>query len=183
MLILMMGTGSAAGATFSGTYWNDVEMNVGFFFSDDAAELEFNGVTFGAAMSLWNVDVQTPTHLVFAGPTAPAFAGSVNISFEYYVPQVNFQWAEVLFDGVNYAIQRSGTLHFDFAQPAGSQLWGTNVFSSANAQFIDNYFNGPIAASVPVPNSVVLMLSAVAFMGFVRRGEDAGAALRQVTGG
>ena len=180
-LLLMIGTGAAAAATYSGAFLNDVEMNNAFLFSDDVNELEFLDVSFERAMSAWNVDIQTPAQLVFSGPTVQPLRGLLRLSFEYKVRQVSFQWAEVLFDGVNYAIQQSGTLHFDSTQPSGAQWSGTNVFSSANAQYIDTYFNLPAATAVPLPNSVVLMLSAVAFIGFIRRGENAGSALHRVS--
>jgi hypothetical protein len=168
-LILMMGAGTAGAATFSGAFLNEAEINYGFLFSDDVNELEFLDLTFGRDMSTWNLDVQTPTQYVFSGPTVQPFRGLMQLSFEYKVPQVSFQWAEVLFDGVDYAIQKSGTASFDSTQPRRSQWSGSTVFSSANAGLVDDFFSAPAASAVPLPNSVVLMLSAVAFMGFVRR--------------
>ena len=179
-LLLMIGSGAAAAATYSGAFLNDAEMNNAFLFSDDVNELEFLDVSFGRDMSAWHVDIQTPAQLVFSGPTVQPLRGLLRLSFEYTVGQVSFQWAEVLFDGVDYAVQQSGSLHFDTTQPSGAQWSATNVFSSANAQFIDGYFSLPAATAVPLPNSVALMLSALAVIGFIRRGDNAGSALHRV---
>ena len=87
---------------------------------------------------------------------------------------MSFQWAAVLFDGVNYAIEDSGTFMFDSTQ-RGRKAWSSSAaFSGINSLFIDNYFNNPGAAAVPLPNSVVLMLSAMAFVGITRRRNGSG---------
>ena len=177
-LVLMIGASGAAAATYTGGFFNDVEMNYGFLFSDEVNELEFLSLSFGRDMSTWNLDVQTPVQLVFSGPTVQPFRGLMNLSFEYKVRQVSSQWAEVLFDGVNYTIQQSGTASYDSTQRRGRQWSGSSMFSSANANAINAYFNAPSTSAVPLPNSVILMLSAVAFMGFARRNDNAGAALK-----
>ena len=169
-LMLMGGALATHAATQSIRFSNTNEVNYGFFFSDDVAELQFTSLRFGGQMNTWNNDVLTPAEIVYSGPTVLPGRRRLQLTFDYQLPQVSFQWATVLFDGVNHAIQGSSTFTFDSTQRPRNAWSSTAAFSAANTLLIDNYFNNPGAAAVPLPNSVVLMLSAMAFAGFTRRG-------------
>ena len=167
-------------ATFSGvahatignvTFFNDVELNHGFLFSEDPVNLEFLNLTFGARMNTWNVELLTPSTVVFSGPTVQPFRGLLKLQFDYQVPPVSFQWAEVLFQNDVVQINASGSAIFDPSQ-RGRQWSTSNAFSAANTAFVTNYL---APAPVPLPNSVVLMLSAIGFMSFTRRHDDSAA--------
>ncbi|MCZ6665612.1 MAG: hypothetical protein O7B81_09925, partial [Gammaproteobacteria bacterium] len=143
--------------------------------------LQFTNLGFGGQMNTWINNVLTSAEIVYSGPTVLPPQGQLRLTFDYQVRQVSFQWATVLFDGVNYAIQGSGTFMFDSTQ-RGSNAWSsTTAFSAINTSLIDNYFNNPGAAAVPLPNSVVLMLSAMAFAGFTRRGTGSESELMQIS--
>ena len=156
-------------------------MNYGFFFSDDVAALQFTNLRFGGQMNTWINDVLTPAEIVYTGPNVLPGQGRLQLTFDYQLPQVSFQWATVLFDGVNYAIQGSGTFMFDSTQQGINAWSSTTAFSGINTQLIDNYFNNSGAAAVPLPNSVVLMLSAMAFAGFTHRGTGSESELMQIS--
>ena len=180
-LMLMGGALAAPAATQTVRFSNTNEMNYGFFFSDDVAALQFTNLRFGGQMNTWINDVLTPAEIVYSGPTVLPGRGRLQLTFDYQLPQVSFQWATVLFDGVNYAIQGSGTFTFDSTQAPRNAWSGTGAFSAVNTLLIDDYFNNPGAAAVPLPNSVVLMLSAMAFAGFTRRGTGSESELMQIS--
>jgi hypothetical protein len=182
-LALTLSAGGANAATQSTNSFNTTEMNYGFFFSDDVTELQLTDLSFGARMNAWTNDVLTPAEIVFTGPTVQPLRGLMRLTFDYQAPQVGYQWAMVLFDGVNHAIQDSGTVAFDSTLRGPSAWSSSSAFSALNTQHIDNYFNRPGAAAVPLPKSAALMLSAMAIVGFNRRSDATGRETNQAERG
>jgi hypothetical protein len=181
-LLLILGSFAAHAATESVQFSNDAEMNYGFYFSDDVTELQFVDLRLRGQMNSWNVDVLTAEAIVFSGPTVLPPRGRMRLTFDYQVPQVSFQYATALFDGANYTIQTSGTFMFDSTK-SGSNAWSkSNAFSNLNTLYVENYFNNLGGAAVPLPNSVVLLLSAIAFVGFTRRESVSGSQPTQTSG-
>ena len=55
-------------------FFNDTELDYGFFCSDDPVNLEFLNLTFGDQMNAWNVELLTPSTLIFLVPPHSPFA-------------------------------------------------------------------------------------------------------------
>lgn len=166
---------------------NGTTMNHGFFFSNDIADVTFTDLSLhdfdfdpAAGLDSWSIDVASPATYVFSSgdpaSTVAPLSGLMHLEIDYQAPVVTFEYAEVLFDGVNYSIEQTRTLTYDSTQPFWARWSSTAGLSALNTQFIDTYFGGAPATAVPLPNSVVLLASAAAFMGFTRRRSDAVAA-------
>lgn len=170
--LLAFAASSASAATQRTNFRNDSTVNHIFLFADDSGalpgpEIEFSAVDLRNGFSAWTLETLTPALAVFHGADTAPNAGRFRLTFEYNVPQVSFQWAEVLFDSVtNTYTSVTGTAYYDRNLP---WRWSyDNTFAAANRAFVDNYF-GVTPAPVPLPNSMVMLLSAAAFLGFSRR--------------
>lgn len=178
--VALLAAHSCAAATANRWQANVTTMNYGFFFSNDTSAVELTGLDLydfdfdpAAGLGSWNIDVAGPSAYVFSSgapaSTITPFSGVMNLEIDYKSPVVQLEYAEVLFDGVDYTITRSRTLTHDSTQPVWAVWSTTNAFSALNTQFIDNYFGSPGATAVPLPNSILLLLSAGTFLGFTRR--------------
>ncbi len=169
------------------TLWNQDPVTHIFLFVDTppgmSPVIEFSAMELKNDFLDWSVDRFDPSLAVLAGPEVQSGRGRLRLTFDYYLPQVAVQWAEVLYDSVagSYVISGAGTL----AVEAGSRplsVVENPAFAAANARYIDDYFgNPPAVSSVPLPNSVVLTLSALAFLGFSRRPLRGASAARVAT--
>lgn len=153
-------------------FLNDTNTNYIFMFTDNS-NIEFSNISFDANKGFvdWTVESLTPSLAVIAGPETAARDGLFSLTFNYFRRSVSFQWAEVLFDAGThtYVTQDAGTARYN----SRSDRWGGNSsFSAVNAGFVQNYFDNLPPAAVPLPSSVVLMLSAAAFIGFSRRAQS-----------
>lgn len=156
MLALSLAATSAQAATLNQTFMNEFDANALYFWADDATNLQFAGASFGANMTQWTVTANTGEALVLEGPTTvPAASGRFTLQLDYVTRPFSLQWAEVFFDsGVN-RILAGGTLSYT------SGGWvGSNVFTHA----ADVPYQFSAQAAVPLPQSVVLMLSALVFL-------------------
>ncbi|MGR8919299.1 MAG: hypothetical protein ACU85V_06755 [Gammaproteobacteria bacterium] len=140
-----------------------------FLFADSPApaEMAFTDLDFFRGLGGWSVESLTPGEVIASGPQVAPGTGWMRLRFDYQVPQVSFQWAEVLFDGVSHSIEGSGTIGFDSTAGFLSQYSYSSGFSLANQLAVADYFGA--AAPVPLPPSALMLLTAVAFLGFNRR--------------
>jgi hypothetical protein len=120
--------------------------------------------TFGGAAGggTWLTDTRTSTMLKIIGPTVASGTGLFNVNFDYPapttpVPAFSFQWAEVFYStvGNTRSLLGSGTLSFSNGQFTGSGAF-THFSDIAGTAFA--------GAPVPLPSSVVLLLSALVFV-------------------
>ena len=145
----------AGAATKNQMFQNDYDSNALYFWSDNPSNLQIALASFGAHMGDWTVDSSTGDALVLSGSTLGAGQGRFTLSFDYVARPFTLQWAEVFFDsGVNHLLD-GGTLSY------GSSGWsGTSAFTRAGD--IPNQFAAQ--ASVPLPPSLVLLLSSLLFI-------------------
>lgn len=170
--VMLLGVSSAALAANGSTdFVNDYASNTIFLFADNPGGnpgLQFTDLALADGFSDWTVETLTPALAIFTGAAAAPGAGSFRLDYRYRGRNVSFQWAEVLFDTVSPVILGAGTAAF--TRVRGGGFWsGTNTFSDPNRRFVSDYFSTVSPAAVPLPDSVVLLLSAGAVMGFSRR--------------
>ena len=123
--------------------------------------------------SFW---VLTGPGVANGGGVASAGSATVEIGFDYVVGGLfgvsifQYQYARVLFDGLSANVQASGARTLVRSAIANTGIGFGPALNAAQFNAIDSYFaTMPAAASVPIPNSVFLMTSAIVFMGFSRR--------------
>ncbi len=125
--------------------------------------------------SAWVVsapDVATGGGVVAGGST------TVQIGFDYVVggglfgsSVFQYQYALVLWNGTSATVQASGARTVVRSGLINTSFGFGPALTAAQTAQIDSYLASlPAAATVPLPNSVMLMASAIAFLGFSRRG-------------
>jgi hypothetical protein len=138
------------------------------------AIMMFDGVDLSDAELVgWTSSALASDYVVFEGPEVKKSKGKFVIDFDFddsVVSTFTFQFAEVLYDGVTETIQNTGNIEYDGSKLLKPTVNGLSVGQMAN---ITAYF-AP-ATAVPIPSSVVLMMSAIGFLGIVRRRNNAGA--------
>jgi len=155
LLALSLSATTAVAATLNQTFMNDFAANALYFWSDDASNMQLGAVSFGSNMSGWSVQSASAAALVIQGPVVAAAQGRFTMAFDYVSRPFSVQWAEVFFDsGINH-ILGAGTLSYSTGGWAGS-----NAFT--HAADVPHQFASQ--ASVPLPPSAVLLLSALAFL-------------------
>lgn len=145
---------NAQAASLNQSFSNDFDTNAIYLWSDDPSNMQFEQVRFSAAMAGWNLDVDSASALVLSGPAAAAGAGRFTVKMDYQVKPFSMQWAEVFFDSGINRILGGGTLTYRNGGWSGS-----DVFTRAGD--IPHQFSAQSA--VPLPPSIVLLLSALAF--------------------
>lgn len=190
-IIVTFGSSLAEAAVTSEARSLSGDVNAIFLWTVDPGDVRFDAAAsdFGA-LAGWTLD-RNPNNLPLNDNsawvlTAPGVANgngaigtasaTVEIGFDYVVGGLfgvsafQYQFARVLFDGVNANVRSSGARTLVRSAIVNT---GFNFGPSLNAaQFdaIDSYFaTMPAAASVPIPNAVILMSSALVFMGYSRR--------------
>lgn len=146
---------SAEAATLNQTFSNDFDTSAIYLWSDDPSNMQFESVRFSAAMASWNLDANSAGALVISGPTAAAGAGRFTVKMDYVVKPFSMQWAEVFFESGINRILAGGTLTYSNGGWSGS-----NVFTRAGD--VPHQFTAQSA--VPLPQSMVLLLSALVFI-------------------
>ncbi|MGR8921954.1 MAG: hypothetical protein ACU85V_20250 [Gammaproteobacteria bacterium] len=176
---LLVTSHATVAASASTDFVNSERSNFIFLFAVDQGgvpSIEFTGLELENDFSDWQVNTLIPNLAIFSDPaleTSAPGAGRFTLDFDHPRRTARFEWAEVVFDSVDYVVQGAGAAQYN----GNSGRWNfPSAFSAANSTFIDSFFTSLPAATVPLPNSVVLMLSAVAFMGFSRRAGRSGAA-------
>ncbi len=145
----------ASAAFMNQSFLNEFDTTSIHFWSDDATKLAFDRVSFGQNMGAWSVESNTGDTLVLAGPVVAATRGRFSLRLDHDRQPFSMQWAEVFFDGAFNVIRGSGTLHY-----SGSAWTGSDLFT--HALDIPNQFSS--SAVVPLPSSVVLLLSSLLFV-------------------
>ncbi len=191
LLVLLAASvlGTAEAAITSETRTKPAAVNAIFLWAVDSLDMTFDlGASDFSSLSGWSLDsdpfgspvANSAWALTAPGITSGGGAGTsapITIGFDYVVggglfgsSVFQYQFAAVLWDGVSATIQGSGartlvrSAFFNGGFNAGPGLSG--------AQFaqIDSFLASmPPPAAVPIPNSVVLMASAIGFLGFSRR--------------
>ncbi len=139
----------ASAAFMNQSFLNEFDTTSIHFWSDDATKLAFDRVSFGQNMGAWSVESNTGDTLVLAT------RGRFSLRLDHDRQPFSMQWAEVFFDGAFNVIRGSGTLHY-----SGSAWTGSDLFT--HALDIPNQFSS--SAVVPLPSSVVLLLSSLLFV-------------------
>jgi hypothetical protein len=114
--------------------------------------MSLDGFSAGANMSGWKVDLSTPARMVISGPTITPGAGRFNLLMNYKTAPFQLEWAEVFFNNITNVVLGAGTLSFN-----GGGWSNANVAT----HLVDIPLH-PAAAAMPVPSSILLMLSALA---------------------
>ena len=170
--LLLVAAFCAQAGTETNDFRNQSSMNYGFLFADPSGDMTFTNLTFKNDFAGWTLEPLSASLAIYHGPAVVApNAGRIRLTFDYVAPAVVLQWAEVMFDSgtMTYDTTASGSAMFDSSLNGAAQWAASNVFSGANGIIIDDYFNAMGASAVPLPSSVVLLLSAAAFLGFSRR--------------
>ncbi len=154
LIFVLLATGNAGAATLDQTFTNDFETNGIYLWSVDPSNMTLAGFSFGANMSGWKADSQSPAKLVLSGPTLGAAAGRFNLLMNYQNTPFKLEWAEVFFDNMSNAVRGYGTLTFN-----GSGWSNGNV-----ATHLMDIPLHPVAAATPIPPSLLLMVSALALV-------------------
>ena len=163
-------------AVVTQTYKNATEITNLFLWSEDPADMTFVDVDLSdKKLAGWTIPVTFADRLVLDGPQVKKGkkAAKFNIEFDYSAAPFKFQFAEVLFDDATatWALQKTGSIEFKGGKLGKSQAY---TLSAAQLGHINDYFSVPAPAAVPIPRSMLLMVSAVAFLGVGSR--KAGAA-------
>ncbi len=137
------------------TFANDFNTSSIYLWADDPLNLEFDRVRFGQNMGDWTVQSNSGEALVLAGTTVAAGAGRFSLRLDYVTRPFSLQWAEVFFDSGLNVIQGAGTLRY-----SGSAWTASNVFT--RGADMPNQFAS--SSAVPLPGSIVLLLSSLLCM-------------------
>lgn len=156
LLAIILSAGAtlpANAATLNQWFSNDTTSNAIYLWltASSAPTTDITNVIFDAAsaMSAWG-STGTTDSLVLYGPAANAGAGRVQLRFDYSVRPFSFEYAEVLWNGGEMTLLDSGTLSR-----------GTGSWTSSAAFTRVGDISSPFAAPVPVPSSLILLLSTV----------------------
>ena len=151
LLALLLTTGSVGAATLDQTFMNDFQDNAMYFWSGDPSNMTLDGFSAGANMNGWKVDVSTPARMVLSGPTVAASAGRFNLLMNFKSTPFQLEWAEVFFNNITNVVLGFGTLSFN-----GGGWSNANVAT----HLIDIPLH-PAVAAMPVPSSILLLMSAL----------------------
>ncbi|MFT4583785.1 MAG: hypothetical protein ACI8XZ_003548 [Gammaproteobacteria bacterium] len=189
-IILTMATSSvnAAFTLTTETFRVNQAVNAIFLWADNPSDMTFDlsGTIFSSLVN-WSLDTSPAgatdnSAWVFTAPGIETGAGAlaansdspVTIGFDYFVSSgptssFRFQYAFVLWDNVTENIALSGTRRIRRGNTNSNTGVGKPL-SAAQFNEIGTYLAAASApAVVPVPNSVVLMACAIAFLGFSSR--------------
>lgn len=161
---------NANAAVITDRYKNDAEMTNLFLWATDPTNLSFGNIDLSdAKLAGWSVPINTGAYVVLEGPAIAKSQSKINIDFEFKVAPFSFQFAEVLYDAVgnDIAIQATGLIGYK-ASNGKLDKASANPLSAAQGADIKAYF-GPAPAIVPLPGSVVFMLSAIGLVGVISR--------------
>ena len=153
LITLLLTTSSAGAATLKQTFMNDFETNAVYLWSLDTSNMSLDGFSASADMGGWKADISSPARMVLGGATVAAGAGRFNLLMNYKTTPLRLEWAEVLFDHVGRMVKGYGALGF-------SNGWSN---SNVATHLIDIPLH-PRAAAMPLPSSVLMMLSALALI-------------------
>lgn len=190
-IIVMFGSALAEAAVTSETRTVSGDVNAIFLWAADPDDVRFDAAASDfSALSGWTLD-RDPANNPFNDNsawvlTAPGFesgggalgtnTATVQIGFDYVVGGLfgvsafQYQFARVLFDGVSATVQSSGARTLVRSAIVNTGLNFGPSLNAAQFDAIDSYFaTMPAAASVPVPNAIILMGSALTFVGYFRR--------------
>lgn len=154
LILALLAGGNASAAVLQQAFTNDFQTNAVYLWSVDPSNMTFDGVSFGANMTAWEADIQTPAKRVLRGPTIGAAVGSFNLLMNYTSTPFKLEWAEVFFDNITNVVRGYGTLTY-------------NGSGWSNADVATHLIDIPLhanAAATPIPSSVLLMLSALALV-------------------
>jgi len=152
LLALSLTATTAFASTLNQTFMNDYSANALYFWSDDSANLQFGAVRFDTGMSAWSVQSSSGSTLVLSGDVVAAGKGRFTLQLDYGKQPFSMQWAEVFFDSGISQILGAGTLSY-----SKSGWVGTSVFTHG----ADIPYQFTAQTAVPLPSSVVLLLSSV----------------------
>ncbi len=141
-------------ATLNQTFANDFDTTSIYLWSDAPGNMSFAAVGFGSNMTTWSVQSNTGAQLVLAGSTVAPGAGRFNVTMNFTTTPFTMQWAEVFFSGGFNVVRGAGTLTY---QSAG---W-SNANTFTHLADIPQQFG---AAAVPLPSSLMLLLSSLLFV-------------------
>ena len=180
---------STHAATLTQAFQKDAGANVVYLWSDDISNMTLGSVNFGGNMQGWTVQSSKPGALVLSGPTSgpagtpavphsnngnagsngplnsPAKLAALNVTgsptngrfdlvMNYKTKPFKLEWATVFFDNVTNVVRGFGTLTF------AANGWSN---ATASTHLVDIPVH-PAAAAMPVPSSVVFMLSALGLL-------------------
>lgn len=154
LITLLLTTSSAGAATLKQTFMNDFETNAVYLWSLDTSNMSLDGFSASADLGGWKADISSPARMVLSGATVAAGAGHFNLLMNYKTTPLRLEWAEVLFDRVGTVVKGYGALGFN-----GNGWSNSNVAT----HLIDIPLH-PRAAAMPLPSSVLMMLSALALI-------------------
>jgi hypothetical protein len=159
---------AAAAESVSGRYKNDADITHLFLWSDDLSDMTIaNADLSDKKLSGWTIENLSKSLVLVHGPEVKKSTGKFAIDFNVSVAPFRYTFAEVLYNAIGniVSLQAAGSVTYDgkkFLKPVDGLLSAQQAFD------VRTYFS-PAAAVVPVPNSVILMMSALGFMGIVKR--------------
>ncbi len=155
ILISLICSFNSLAATKTQMFKNNFESNSIYLWMNDINEATFSSVQFSDASDDWQAFVNNGSELFMAGNTITANNGRFDVEMEYQTIPFGFEWAEILWTGNTFSILGSGSLFWE------NRWIATNDFSHL----------GDIVAPVPIPGSMLLLLSALIGMTFMRRSQ------------
>ena len=136
---------------------NDYQDTGLYFWADGAGAVSFDKFTLQTpALSGWKASVNDGTQLFLSGPVVAPGAGRVRLRLNYSTTPFSFQWAEVYFDGTKNLLRSGGTLTWE---RVGSSLQWVASSTFTHLEDLNPGLVSPKAAAVPLPASVLFMLS------------------------
>ena len=192
-ILLAVFAGGAQAAITSETRPISHDMNALFLWAVDPSDMTFDrGTSNFSSLTGWVLDtnpygapvpdnsawVIAAPDIAIGGGVVAAGSGTVEIGFDYVVgggpfgaSVFRYQYALVLYNGLSATVQTSGPGTVIRSRRINRGFGFGPPLNTAQMAQIDRYFASlPAGAAVPIPNSVVLMASAIAFLGFSRRG-------------
>ncbi len=149
-------------------YQNDTDLTNLFLWSDNPQNMSFLGADLSdKKLAGWTVALNTGSFAVLEGPEVKKSLGKFDIEFDYKIAPFTLQFAEVLYNATtgNIGISHEGQLEFNgkkLGKPVARALTSAQI-TDVNSYFVQG------GAVVPVPNSVLLMISAIGFLGVAGR--------------
>lgn len=136
-------------------FTNDYDANAIYLFAADPAALDFERITFPGVRSGWTVTMNTGDEVTMRGPRTAPGELRFNATMNYVTKPFSIEWAEVFFGTVGNRVLGTGTLTWNGGWTA------TNGFTHFAALAADGV--------VPLPPSVVMLLSACGLLPLMRR--------------